>query len=367
MIMGNSLQKLWNEARRRNATPGAEPTKCLFPASVKSGLRKGKGGRGIRVTACAGPKAEAAAFGGTGRRARAARAAAGERRRKNSPGLAEGFAEGKGAARGRKQRKCREREAIAEGYVSFCMAADFSHASFVGGAFLEEADDLPGEQHREQRPAHAFQRDVAQGEQENEHVAHKIGPLDVPAREVRSRHGEGVVAAGGAACTHADAYAYAYEGRPCEGGHARMRGQRRPERREELAHGIGQREAAASHGGIEDEVAPQYAPAYEVAQGVHHEAGPRGRYAEPVLEQERRAQDAAFRHAGEGVDIAKAEGEYGRTEQIQQALAQREAEGQGRDAGRRAGHPGRMRQRRAAVKRASSSHLLAPSRACWYF
>ena len=105
------------------------------------------------------------------------------------------------------------------------------------------------------------------------------------------------------------------------------------------------------HGGIEYEVAPQYAPAYEVAQGVHHKAGPRRRYAQPVLEQERCAQYAAFRDPGEGVYVIQAEGEYGRTEEVQQALAPGKAEGQGGDAGRLAGHPGRMRQRRAAVKR----------------
>ena len=193
--------------------------------------------------------------------------------------------------------------------------------SAIGRTFLEQPDDLPGKQDCDQRPRHAVQRDIAQREQEYEHIGEEVGPAYVPAREVRGRHGEGVVAARGSASPNAEPYAHAHEGRACEGGCARVGGQRRPERREELAQGVGQREAAAGHGGIEDEVAPQYAPAYEVAQGVHHKAGPRGRYAQPVLEQERRAQYAAFRDPCERMDIVQAEGEYGRTDEVQQAFA----------------------------------------------
>ena len=45
-------------------------------------------------------------------------------------------------------------------------------------------------------------------------------------------------------------------------------------------------------------------------------------YAQLVrLQKQRGAKDAAFRHSGEGMDIVEAEGEDGRTQKVQQALA----------------------------------------------
>lgn len=197
------------------------------------------------------------------------------------------------------------------------------------GEALHEADDLPGKDDGEQGIAYAFQRNIGEGKGEYDKVAHKIGPAYVPARQMGYAHGKGVVSARSAAGTDAQPHAHPYEQRAQNGGRQRHGGQMRPEVGKTLKESVEQRKAAARHERIKDEVPSHELPAEKVAEGVHDEAGPGGRNVEPVLKQERGSQNAAFRHAGKGMYLIKAEGQNGAACKIHEAQPGRKRERHG--------------------------------------
>ena len=99
--------------------------------------------------------------------------------------------------------------------------------------------------------------------------------------------------------------------------------QTRPERIKPLKKRIERGEAAARDDGIEDERAPQRAPAADVAGRVEHKPRNGGGKAEPVVQQQRHAQHAALGDVGKRMNIVQAEGENGTARERQKTFAQR--------------------------------------------
>ena len=188
---------------------------------------------------------------------------------------------------------------------------------------LNQADDLAGEEHRQQRTGEALQRQIRRGQREDNQIAAQIDALNRLAEHLVQRHGQRVVAAGRAARANAQPRADADKQRADDRRDQRHLRQTRPERIKPLKKRIERGEAAARDDGIEDERAPQRAPAADVAGRVEHKPRNGGGKAEPVVQQQRHAQHAALGDVGKRMNIVQAEGENGTARERQKTFAQR--------------------------------------------
>ena len=194
---------------------------------------------------------------------------------------------------------------------------------------LHKADELAGEEHREQRIADALGRDVAEGEPQHRQVEEQVDPLQLHAGEPGHHQGQGVVPAGGAAGPHRQPHPQPHEDRAGNRRQQRLLGQLRPQGAAPLAEPVEGGEAAARRRRAEDEAAAQQPPAQQIAQQVEGQAADRRREAEPILQQQGEPQHAALGDAGQGVDIVQAECQDRAAEQGDPTVFRLEPDGHG--------------------------------------
>ena len=121
-------------------------------------------------------------------------------------------------------------------------------------------------------------------------------------------HGQCVVAAGGTAGADAQPRADADEqGADDGGGEGHIRDPR-PQGREAFTDGIANGIPAGGNDGVTDEILAQGFPAQQVTGSVQQKAGYGGGNPQPVMQQQRQAENAALRDAGQGVDVVHSEG-----------------------------------------------------------
>ena len=131
----------------------------------------------------------------------------------------------------------------------------------MGLDFLDPADDLAGENYGDQGIDDPGPRNIAEGETQDSQIADQVDPLDGRFQNVAQAHGQGVVAAGGAADPDTDTGADADEKSANESCQQGIVADLRPQGREQLAEGIRDGKTSGGNDRIADEGFSQGTPA----------------------------------------------------------------------------------------------------------
>ena len=171
---------------------------------------------------------------------------------------------------------------------------------------LDDANQLPGENHRQQRVRYLSQRNVAQRQAQHNQVREQVDPLNWQTRDAAQGHRKRIISAGRTAIADTDARAEAHEQRADKRRDKLGGNQQREHRREWFQQRIHRGITQARDGRVQQESAAERPPAQRVAQDVQNQRRKRGGDGEQMLQQQRQSQHATLRNAGMRVNVAHA-------------------------------------------------------------
>ena len=198
---------------------------------------------------------------------------------------------------------CREEEALQRA-VLWCEQQ---------GLIFDAVNDKRGQRDREQGIEDLFEGNIGQRQHQHDKVGDEIGERQSAACQLVQDQRDRIVAARCAALAHDQSHAAADEQRTDERGNERHGGQIGQQIADPLKNVVKQGKAEAGNDGVFQKIFAEQFESREIADDVDADLGNAGRDAEPVVEQQCHAEDAALGDLALRVHVEKPESKDRRT------------------------------------------------------